>query len=173
MPKTVRKIGPQSTKHSAPEPTLARGRVFIVHGHNEAAKEKVARFVERQGHQAVVLHELADRGQTIIQKLEAGTDSIDFVIALLTADDEGHPRGKPELRTLRARQNVIAELFLFIGRLGRSQICVLHEDGVEIPSDCAGLLYVPFDQNDGWMLRLSREMASAGLAIDLNRLVGA
>ncbi len=69
----------------------------------------------------------------------------------------------------RARQNVILELGYFIGRLGRARVCALYMEGVEIPSDIHGVLYVPYGPNNGWRLKLAHEIRAAGISIDLNR----
>ena len=50
---------------------------------------------------------------------------------------------RQELRP-RARQKVVLELGLFIGKLGRANVCALYSDGVEIPSDYHGVLYVRY-----------------------------
>lgn len=70
----------------------------------------------------------------------------------------------------RARQNVIFELGFFIGRLGRQRVCALHKGDVEIPSDFAGVLWVPMDPGGAWRFTLGREMKAAGLDVDLNKL---
>lgn len=44
--------------------------VFIVHGHDEAAKHAIAGFVRRFGLNAIILDEQANRGQTIIENLK-------------------------------------------------------------------------------------------------------
>ena len=44
-------------------------QIFIVDGHDEGAREAVGRFLERLGFEAIILHEQANKGQTIIQKL--------------------------------------------------------------------------------------------------------
>jgi predicted nucleotide-binding protein len=49
-------------------------KVFIVHGHDEGARETLARFLERLGFQAIILHEQANRGRTVIEKVEANGD---------------------------------------------------------------------------------------------------
>jgi hypothetical protein len=90
-------------------------KVFIVHGH-AGAEDKVARFVERLGFEAIILNEQADGGKTIVEKLESNSD-VGFAVVLLTPDDEGAERGKPLQG--RARQNVILEWGYFAGRLGR------------------------------------------------------
>ena len=68
----------------------------------------------------------------------------------------------------RARQNVVLELGYFIGKLGRAKVCALYMEGVEIPSDIHGVLYVPYDAGNGWRLKLASEIKAAGLAVDLN-----
>jgi len=87
-------------------------RIFIVHGHDDYARETVARFLEKIGFEAVILHEQANMGRTIIEKVEAESD-VGFAVVLLTPDDEGAVKGgTPEPR---ARQNVILELGYFTG----------------------------------------------------------
>jgi predicted nucleotide-binding protein len=53
--------------------------------------------------------------------------------------------------------------------LGRSRVAVLHEEGVELPSDMSGVLYTPLDAAGGWKLALAKELRAAGLLVDLNR----
>ena len=43
----------------------------------------------------------------------------------------------------RSRQNVIFELGITIGYLGRKNVRVLYEEGVELPTDIHGLVYIP------------------------------
>jgi predicted nucleotide-binding protein len=143
-------------------------KVFVVHGHDDAAKASVARFIERFGLEAVILHEQPNKGQTIIEKFEANAAGVGFAIVLLTPDDIGAPKDAPETPQPRARQNVILELGYFCGALSRERVCVLYRDGVEIPNDYLGVVYTPLDNSDGWHLKLAKEMKSAGLDIDLN-----
>ena len=91
-------------------------KIFIVHGHDNGAKSEVARFLEKIGFEAIILHEQANQGKTIIEKIDA-YGNVGFAVVLLTPDDEGCARGGSLLP--RARQNVILELGYFIGRLGR------------------------------------------------------
>jgi predicted nucleotide-binding protein len=146
-----------------------RRDVFIVHGHDEGVKQGVARFLEKLGINPIILHELADRGRTIIQKFEDHAD-VRFAVVLLTPDDEGRARGASDLRE-RARQNVILELGYFIGRLGRSNVCALKTEGVEEPSDLRGVLYTPLDSANAWHMRLAKELKAAGFDIDRNKAI--
>ena len=62
--------------------------VFLVHGHDDGAKEAVARFVEKLGLEAVILHELPNMGRTIIEKFEQSA-GVGYAVVLLTPDDIG------------------------------------------------------------------------------------
>jgi predicted nucleotide-binding protein len=144
--------------------------VFLVHGQNNEAKQEVARFLERLNVGVTVLHEQADMGRTIIEKFEDHA-SVGYAIVLLTADDVGGRRTTPNDLKPRARQNVILEMGYFLGALRRTHVCALLEDGVEVPSDLSGVLYVPLDSAGAWKLRLAKEMKAAGIAVDLNQAV--
>lgn len=145
-------------------------KIFIVHGHDDGARETVARFLERIGLEAVILHEQANQGRTIIEKVVANSD-VGFAIVLLTPDDEGCVKGG----TLepRARQNVLLELGYFIGRLGRDKVCALKRGALEIPSDFAGVVWQTMDSNGGWKQALARELEAAGHSIDWNKVMRA
>lgn len=152
---------------SAP-PKRNSNRVFIVHGHDNAAKESVARFLSKLELEPVVLHEQPNAGRTIIEKFEAHSD-VAFAVVLLTPDDIGHPAGNSAAAKSRARQNVILELGFFTAALGRSRVCALYVGGVEIPSDFAGVLYHELDPAGAWRLMLARELRAGGLEVDMNR----
>ena len=154
---------------SVPQSTFGN-EVFIVHGHDDEAKVTVARFVENLGIEATILHERANRGQTIPEKFEEHAGEAGFAIILLTPDDVGASQDEANNLKPRARQNVVLELGYFWGRLGRERVCVLYKEGVELPSDIHGILYVPMDSSNGWQLQLAKEMKQAGLPVDLNRL---
>lgn len=48
-------------------PAQSQGRVvFVVHGHDDGRREAVARFLERLSLQAIILHENASRGRTLM-----------------------------------------------------------------------------------------------------------
>lgn len=141
-------------------------RVFIVHGHDDASREAVARFLEKLGFEAVILHEQANRGRTIITKFREVASDIGFAVVLMTADDQGGKAGAPSHP--RARQNVVFELGFFIGALGPDRVAALLKGDVEKPSDFDGVLYISLDKGD-WKTLLARELRAAGYQIDLNK----
>lgn len=141
-------------------------KIFIVHGHDGEARETVARYLTTLDFRPIILHEQANRGRTVIEKVEAESD-VGFAVVLLTPDDEGCMKGgKPESR---ARQNVLLELGYFLGRLGRANVCALRRGAVEIPSDFAGVIWEEMDAAGGWKRALGRELEAAGHPIDWNK----
>lgn len=144
-------------------------KVFIVHGHDDAARETVARFIAQVGLVPIILHEQASRGRTVIEKVEA-QDDIAFAIVLLTPDDEGRARSQADLEP-RARQNVLLELGYFIAKLGRENVCTLKKGQVDIPSDFAGVVWTDMDSSGGWRLALGKELQAAGYNVDWNQVM--
>lgn len=143
--------------------------VFIVHGHNTAILQTVARTVEKLGLNPIILHEQPNAGKTIIEKFE-GHSNVGFAIILLTDDDEGKGKTEIDLKK-RSRQNVVLELGYFIGKLTRSKVLPLYSDGVELPSDIHGLLYTPLDKAENWKFAIVKELKAAGYSVDANKLL--
>ncbi|MDP3062148.1 MAG: fructose 1,6-bisphosphatase, partial [Chloroflexota bacterium] len=137
----------------------AHRKVLVVHGRSAGPREMVARFLEHLRLEPVILDEQPNLGQTIIEKLERLSD-VDFAVVLLTPDDGG-----------RVRQNVLLEWGFCLGRLGRRRVSALYWEGVELPSDAFGLLYIKWDQDGAWRLQLARELLAAGLRIDIRQAV--
>jgi len=153
-----------------PKVVTDKESVFIVHGHDELAKTAVARFLEKLGCKAIIIHEQPSAGRTVIEKIEAYTN-VDFAIVLYTADDVGAKADtKPEIKP-RARQNVVFEHGYLIAKLGRNNVCALVKGDLEKPSDVSGIIYLDFDDHRVWQTELAKEMHNAGYTIDLNRLL--
>jgi hypothetical protein len=140
-------------------------KIFLVHGRDEPDKETVARFIERLGMEVVILHEQPNGGKTIIEKLERNVEDVGFALVLLTPDDIGASREELDKLQPRARQNVIFELGLFVGILGRHRVCALHKGSLELPSDYQGVLYIPMDQQGGWRTQVVKELEAAGFIL--------
>jgi predicted nucleotide-binding protein len=164
-------IGAPDSQLEYTPPVIVGRKVFLVHGHDLGALHNTARFLERLALDPVVLHEQPDSGRTIIEKFVDYSD-VGFAVVLLTPDDRGGVvSASADEYSFRARQNVILELGYFLGKLGRNRVCALYSEGVEIPSDYSGVLFVPFDESGGWRLKLARELKAAGFEVDMNRAV--
>jgi len=141
-------------------------KVFIVHGHDDAVREAVARFLQSAGCEPIILNEQANKNRTVIEKIEANHD-VRFAVVLLTPDDEGAKKG--EALQSRARQNVLLELGYFMAKLGRDKVCALKRGEVEIPSDFAGVIWTAFDSAGAWKKELAKELDAAGFTVDWKR----
>ncbi|MCL6386313.1 hypothetical protein EXT55_08790 [Pectobacterium carotovorum subsp. carotovorum] len=147
-----------------------KNKVFIVHGHDGEAKQRTARFIEKLGFEAVILHEQASRSMTIIEKIESYSNDVSFGIVLYTPDDMGNAKGEAgngELK-YRARQNVVFEHGFLIGKIGRENVTPLVEGVIELPNDISGIVYI---SDKDWQLDIAREMKAAGYDIDFNKLM--
>lgn len=141
-------------------------KIFIVHGHDGELKESVARIVEKQNIEAIILSEQANLGRTIVEKFEDYSD-VDGAICLFTADDYGRSKIVSK-DNFRARQNVVLETGYFMGKLGRKNIVILADNDIEMPSDLSGVVYT---NTTNWQINLLKELKEIGYKVDLNKLV--
>lgn len=146
-------------------------RIFIVHGHDETAKNFVHLFLNRlTSTDAVVLHEQGNSGQSLIEKLENAANKVSFAVVLLTPDDLGKAKTAPDLEP-RGRQNVVFEMGYFMALLGRDKVAVLHASDVTEPGDVRGMLYIPYESfAHDWKGKLAGELQAAGIGVDLSLL---
>ena len=148
-----------------------KAKIFIVHGHDDAVRHEVARFIEKMGYDAIVLCEQAEGWRTIMEKFEQNASQVSFAIVLYTECDVG--RAKDANRSdeqYRARQNVVFEHGYFLGLLGRKKVCALIKGNIELPSDLNSVAYTRIDFGGGWKWKLANIMKNAGLNIDMNKL---
>lgn len=149
-------------------------RVFIVHGHDEAMKQEVARVLLTLELDPIILHELPNEGRTIIEKFEKNAD-VGFAVVLLSGDDMAYPSGTEHKKAKprpRARQNVVMELGYFVAKLGRDRVLPLYKEvqNFELPSDFQGVVYTPYDPAGGWRGKLVQELQAAKYDVDANKL---
>ena len=82
-------------------------------------------------------------GVTFIEALVNSLPRFDFAVLVFQADDLTSSRG---VESFTPRDNVVFELGLFMGRLGRSRTFIVYEESsnVKMPTDLAGLTTAPF-----------------------------
>ncbi len=142
-------------------------KVFIVHGRDNEAKQEVSRFIEKLGLEAIILHEQASSGMTIIEKIEKYSNDADFALVLYTPCDHGrgvHESNIPPKN--RARQNVVFEHGYLIAKLGRENVCSLVKGDIETPNDISGVVYVNLDPLGAWKIEVATELQACGYAIN-------
>jgi predicted nucleotide-binding protein len=148
---------------------LNRSDIFIVHGHDEEAKAKTARFITTLGFNPIILHEQVSSSKTVIEKIEKYTD-VGFGIILYTPCDIGAKNEEKPNYQNRARQNVVFEHGFLIGKIGRENVCALVKSDVETPNDISGVVYVKMDNDDAWQIKIAKEIRKSGYNVDLNKL---
>lgn len=140
----------------------ANNKVFIVHGHNELLKEQVSNWLYSLELEPIILHKQASGGtKSIIDKIEKYSN-VCCTIVLLTADDVGRGEKEKKLQK-RARQNVIFEAGYFIGKLTSEKVILLYEEGVELPGDLGGCVYIFADEKGGWKELIRTEFNEIGI----------
>jgi predicted nucleotide-binding protein len=160
-------IQPRAGEAASPAPDLSK--VFIVHGHDGTPKAEVARFIEKLGFEAIILHERPNKGRALITKFREEAAGVGFAVVLMTPDDLGKAEKAVDLNS-RARQNVVFELGFFIGKLGPERVAALVKGDIEIPSDFDGVVYISLDKDD-WQTKLGGELQEAGFEIDWNKVM--
>src|SRR5204863_3496499 len=94
-------------------------RVFVVHGHDQPAREQLELVLHRLGLEPFVLANTGGGGLTLIEALErelsVPATRPHFGIVLMTPDDMGYSRTDGEVgRQPRARQNVVLEMGMLL-----------------------------------------------------------
>lgn len=162
------RIKPKEKKPQISTKELDLTKVFIVHGHDDLLKNEVARFIEKLGLNAIILHEQASSGNTIIEKIEEHSN-VGFGIVLYTPCDIGAKgEDEPKLQP-RARQNVVFEHGYLIGKIGRRNVCALVKGNIEKPNDISGVVYISTQEE--WRLSLAKELRKSGYEIDMNSVI--
>lgn len=117
-----------------------------------AEKLPIARALQAAfGHDKFVVKTWADgvfkAGATAIESLTASMDTIDFSILVVTPDDVTTSRDETKPSP---RDNVIFELGLAYGGLGRDRTFMVRERGVDVrlPSDLLGVRAIDFKPGD-------------------------
>ena len=132
-------------------------RIFISHGQNTDWL-KVQPYIQKDiGIDTLELAQESFHGRTILQKLVEEADKCSFAVVVMTGDDKV---GEDQVR---ARENVIHEIGFFQGKYGLERVCLLHEEGVNIPNNIKGLGFSPFQKGhiEASFVELRREIEAA------------
>lgn len=116
-------------------------RVFISHGHSNEWR-KVQPYIEKDVYLPTIeLAQEPNAGRTIIEKLIDNAERCDSAVIVMTGDDF------TQQDESRVRENVMHEIGFFQGLYGRNFVILLHEEGVNIPTNLSGVAYVPFPKD--------------------------
>ena len=115
-------------------------RIFISHGRSKEWY-KVQVYLEKDLKLTTLeLAQEANLGRTVLQKLNDESGRCGYAVIVMTGDDIFDD-------IVRARENVMHEIGYFQGKYGLQNVTLLHEEGVSIPSNIHGLVYIPFPKD--------------------------
>ena len=95
-------------------------------------------ILNQLGLEGIALHEQPTTAITILEKLETYSN-VGYAIVILSRDET-----LPDRILAKARQNVVFEFGYFVGLLGRDRVACLIQEGIELPSDTTGIVYIRF-----------------------------
>lgn len=170
----------QASGASAPSQVATHNpkHIFIVHGHDNDARDQLELALHRLGLQPYIMMNSSSGGKTIIESLEGqiGRDyTSDFGIVLMTPDDFGYSKmdGKDKAEP-RARQNVILEAGMLLSSLTRSQMAIVVKGHLEIPSDLQGIIYLGYNEHVKEIVpKLCQRLKEAGFHLEPNQIAAA
>lgn len=173
LPVTQVVSGNESETPVAPvNPSTANKKVFVVHGHDDVAREQLELVLHKLGLDPFVLANTGGGGLTIIEALEGEigpkNTQARFGIVLMTPDDMGYAKKEGEAAVQpRARQNVVLEMGMLISAVGRPNVAILKKGHLEVPSDAQGILYLGFnDHVKETVPRLADRLRAAGFVLN-------
>lgn len=105
---------------------------------------------------AVVWDGLFSLGETTIESLFSELRRATHAVLIATSDDSARIRG---MSFTTPRDNVIFELGLFMGRLGRRRTYLVADKALKLPSDLAGLTLATFETDAATLAAATDDVA--------------
>jgi len=130
-------------------------KLFLVYANDIGMKGDISSFLSKMGMSAIVLKDSADSGSSLIDELEKHVD-VNYAIVMLNPDASG------------ISENIVYELGLVVGRLGKNRVCGLVKEYISILANYSGISYVPVDPAGAWKFLLIKQLKEAGFNIDAN-----
>jgi predicted nucleotide-binding protein len=184
----AQQVGSQLAQHPQPAPPAEREQheapatartrdVYLAHGRDEKWKQAVEHLLEQAGeHEIKIVNRRASERARLTEELREDAPGSHYAVVLLTADDVGGARLESDTEpyfSTRAHQEVIFEMGFLVAALSPGRVCVLYEDGVELPCDLEGLSHVRLDLAGTWQPKLLLHLRRAGFDYDMNKLAAA
>lgn len=124
-----------------------RHQIFISHTGDESTVSTVRSILRNLDFTPVSVGDIASAGQTWMERLDDMAASSDAAIVILGPESTGSRAG------LTSRSNIIFELGLLLGRLGRDRVLTIVTPDATLPSDLGGFRYLVVDPGRDDLLR--------------------
>ena len=153
------------------EDVLNNKNVFIIHGHDTELKDRVKEYIKLLGLNPIILEEEMCVAKPIIEYLKENLDKnmVSHAVSLLTFDEIGYIKSDPDEKRPRARTNAYAETLMAIKELGKENVTIIKEKGLNLGKDFSnlqGIYYVGYDKDDDdkiWKEKLHKSLKRGGL----------
>lgn len=168
LPQTVPKTDERST--AVESATAHPPRVFIGSSVEALPAAEALQRLLQYGHEVTLWGQgVFAPGQFNLEALIEATEENDFAIFVVSADDTTVSRDEIKQAT---RDNVIFELGLFIGALGRKQCFMVYDESRKpaLPSDLGGVVPVPYRLHRSGKLDSSMGAAASTIKVRINRI---
>jgi hypothetical protein len=124
--------------------------------------EPIARAVEKNLEfraETLLWQHMFPQGKATLESLVHAADGIDFAVLVLTPDDLTESKGEV---MSSPRDNVLFELGLFMGRLGRERTFAVYsrDEKLKLPTDLSGITWAEYSPHRNWN-NLSAEVSPA------------
>jgi Zn-dependent protease with chaperone function len=125
--------------------------ILIIHGHDRMALLELQNMLYAKFPFVMPRVMLAEHAGLLSmpEKFEKVSSDLLGAIALLTPDDIGGAVDNQEVKSPRARQNVVIEIGWVWGKLGRHRCLLLKRGDLELPSDLSGVDTNAFEKSPG------------------------
>lgn len=126
--------------------TAVSARIFVASSTEALETAKlVAEGLAGQGFKPVRWWDAFPAGGYTLESLLDTCRKVDAAVFILTAEDRTWSRGK---QSKSPRDNLVFELGMFMGMVGRQRTLVLTEPRAKLPTDIEGWSYLKFNKND-------------------------
>jgi predicted nucleotide-binding protein len=161
-----KKEGGVDTSRGAEGAGKSRRKVFILPGLDESKKGEIMKFLKNLDLEPVLPLENPQE-MNWMEELGRGSE-VAFALAVL-CDGNGRPGQDHSEARPGLGQKLAFQLGFVAGRLKSGLVCVLHEQGFDLPTQVSAGLFIPWDAAGLWKLIIARAMKMANLDVDLNK----
>lgn len=139
---------------------IKRTQIFVVPGQDDNAKNKTIEFIENLGFEAIILEDTS---------LIKAYPNAKFGIVLYTPSPTEEKQLANSNSNLKVPQNKILEHCFLMVKLGKSNVCALVRESIEMPNDISGATYISMDNTEIWSYTLAKELKKAGYYINIRK----
>jgi predicted nucleotide-binding protein len=140
-------------------PRKERHQIFVSHTGDYAVASTVRHLLREMNLKPVSVEDISSSGQTLMERVEDLARSSDAAVVILG------PESSSDRASEIARSNVILELGLLLGMLGRDRVLTVVAQDSILPSDLGGFQYLAFDSTRDDVLERELSKWATSLAL--------